>query len=110
LRLGHGASLGASSEERHVVEFLLVGEDVRVGVRRHGEVPLPDELADPRPGFAAQVKERDPPVAQVVRAEQRDARRLARLCDRSPQRVGSRVCEQAGLQVAILNVARASPM
>ena len=49
--------------------------DVRVGVGGHREVALADELADPRPGHAAQVQQRDPAVAEVVRREERDRRR-----------------------------------
>jgi hypothetical protein len=39
---------------------------VRVRVRRHREVALADELADPRPRDAAQVHEADPTVTQIV--------------------------------------------
>jgi hypothetical protein len=41
----------ASRTREHllVIELGLVGQDVRVGARGHGEVALPDVLADPRP-------------------------------------------------------------
>jgi hypothetical protein len=58
-------------EQSRVVEFPLVEHDVRVDVRGRRQVPLADELPDPRPRNAAQVQERDPAVAEVVRAEQR---------------------------------------
>lgn len=58
--------LGLRREELRVVELLLVGEDVRVGVRRDREVALTDELGDPRPRHTAQVKERYAAMAKVV--------------------------------------------
>ena len=65
-------------EQLGVVELGFVGEHVAVGVRRHGQVPLSDVLSDPRPWHAAQVKEADPSVSEVVRAEGRHAGRRAR--------------------------------
>ncbi len=59
-------------EQAGVVQLSLVGEHMAVRVRRYGEVPLPDVLADPRPGDAGKVKQRDPAVAQVVWREGRD--------------------------------------
>jgi hypothetical protein len=46
-----------AGEQGAVVELGLVNEDVRVGVRGDGEVPLPNLLADPRPRDAAGVQE-----------------------------------------------------
>ena len=43
-----------SCQQSVVHEFGLVGQDVRVCVRRDGEVPLSDVLADPRPWNATQ--------------------------------------------------------
>ena len=63
----HRASTIGSRDEPRVVELVLVGHDVRVRVRRHREVPLADDLADPSPRHAAQVFEGDPSVPQVVR-------------------------------------------
>jgi hypothetical protein len=53
-------------EQPRVVQLRLVGEDVRVGVRGHREVSLPHVLPDSRPGDAAEVEERDPPVAEIM--------------------------------------------
>ena len=53
----------ALGEQGRVVEFRLVQHHVRVDVRGRREVPLADELADPRPGDTAQVEERDAAVA-----------------------------------------------
>lgn len=44
-------------DHRRVVELTLVGEDVAIGVRGHGEVALSDKLADPRPGHTAAAAE-----------------------------------------------------
>jgi hypothetical protein len=44
---------------------------VRIGVGRNRQVALADELADPGPGHAAQVQQRDPAVAKVVWREGR---------------------------------------
>jgi hypothetical protein len=63
----HPVTPDRRGEELRVVELRLVGEDVRVRVRRHGEVALTDLLADPSPRDALRVEERDPPVTQVVR-------------------------------------------
>jgi hypothetical protein len=49
-------------EQGVVVELGLIDEDVRVGVRRHGEVTLANELADARPRHATQMQQRYPPV------------------------------------------------
>jgi hypothetical protein len=56
-----------SRSEEPVVEFGLVGENVRLDVGRDRELALADPLADPRPPHPAQVERRDAPVAQVVR-------------------------------------------
>jgi hypothetical protein len=80
---------------------------VGVGVGGDRQIALPDPLADPRPGDAAQVQQRDSPVAEVVRAEQRDRGGPARLRDRGPQRVGPGVGEQAGVGVAVFAWAEA---
>ena len=53
------------SAECVVREFGFVGQDVRVCVRGHREIPLPNVLADPSPRDAAQVLERDPAVTEV---------------------------------------------
>ena len=66
-----------------------------VGVRGHGEVPLPDVLADPRPGDATQVQEADSPVAEVVWRERRHARGAARPRDRGAEAVGAEPEEDA---------------
>ena len=44
-----------------------------VHIRGYAQRALPDVLADPRPGHAGQVQERDAAMAQVVRAERRHA-------------------------------------
>jgi hypothetical protein len=46
------------------------------------------------------VHEADPTVTQVVRAERRDRRRLARFRDRRPQRVGPGVGKEPRLGIA----------
>jgi hypothetical protein len=61
-----GADHVSSGHERGVLDLGLIDEDVRVRVRRHREVALADELADPRPRDAAQVHEADPTVTQIV--------------------------------------------
>jgi hypothetical protein len=50
-------------EQPPVVDLGLVEHHVAVGVSGDGEVALPHQLADPRPGDAAQVQQRDAPVA-----------------------------------------------
>jgi hypothetical protein len=89
-------------EELGVVELTLVGQDVRVGVSRYGEVPLADPFADPRPGESLRVEQRNAPVAEVVRREQRDRCRAAGLRYRRPQSVAARLVEQASLRPAVL--------
>jgi hypothetical protein len=74
-------------EQSRVVELRLVGEDVRVRVCGDRERALTDELAGAGPRHTAQVEERDAPMPQVVRREQRNGRGLACLRDRRPQRV-----------------------
>lgn len=74
----------SGSEQLAVVEFGLVTEDVRIDVGGHGEAPLSDERADPRPRHSSQVEQRDPPVTEVVRREVRDRSSPARLRDRRP--------------------------
>jgi hypothetical protein len=69
-------------EQISVVELVLSDHDVGVGVRGDGEVPLPDVLADPRPGEAGQVKQRDPPMAEVVGRKRGDTGGGACPCDR----------------------------
>jgi GNAT superfamily N-acetyltransferase len=59
-----------------------VDQDVRVRVRGDSEVTLSDELSDLRPGHPARLEETDPPVSEVVRGEDGDARRLTCLLDR----------------------------
>jgi hypothetical protein len=71
-----------------VVEFGFVDEHVRVRVRRDGEVALADVLTDPRPGDPAEVQERDA-VAEVVRAERRDAGGDACSRDRSAEPIAA---------------------
>lgn len=83
-----------------VVELVLADEDMRVRVGGDAEVALADELADARPRHPAQMQEADPPVPEVVRAEQRNAGGLARLRDRRAERVGARPGEQARIGVA----------
>lgn len=67
--IGHFVAVSLAREEVAVVELALVDEHVRVRVRRGREVPLPDPLADPRPGHPAEVEQRDAPVPQVVRTQ-----------------------------------------
>jgi hypothetical protein len=45
--------IGSLEEHPLVVEFRLVQQDVRVRVRGHAEVSLPDELTDPCPRLRA---------------------------------------------------------
>jgi len=52
-----------------------------------------DELADPRPGHPAQVKERDPAVSEVVRREAGYAG-----CDASPRDCGSEAIAAKALE------------
>ena len=88
-------------QERRVVEFRLVGEDVRVGVRCDGEVPL-----------ATNSPIRAHGIPPRWRSEMRRWRRSCgdhsglppptRLRNRRPQRVGSRVGEEAGFGIVIL--------
>ena len=59
-----------SGVQIRVVELDLVGEDV-VDVRRDSEIPLPDVLADSRPGDTGEMQERDTPVPQVMGRERR---------------------------------------
>ena len=40
-----------------VIDLGLINEDVRVGVRRHGEAALANELTDARPRHAAQMQQ-----------------------------------------------------
>jgi hypothetical protein len=51
------------AQEFRVVQLALVGQDVRVRIRRHREVALSDVLTDPRPRRAAQMHKRDAAVA-----------------------------------------------
>jgi hypothetical protein len=75
---------------------------VRIGVAGHLEAALPDELADSRPRNSAQVQERDPPVPEVVRTEQRDTSSPAGLRDRGAKRIGARAGEETRVRGAIL--------
>jgi hypothetical protein len=77
------------TEKADVVGFAAVAENVRVRVRRDGELPLPDELSDlcPRPSLV--VKEADPPVSQIVRGEDRDPCGSAGASDRGPETIRS---------------------
>lgn len=59
------------AEHPHVVEFRLVAENVRVGVRGDSEVALTDKLPDPRPRLTAQMLERDTTVPQAATQPQR---------------------------------------
>ena len=74
-------------EQGAVVQLALVDEDVRVRLRAHEEMLLADELADPRPGHSAQVEQRDAPMPEIARAEERHSRCLTRLRNRRPQSV-----------------------
>lgn len=84
----------ASDEQPLVVELRFIAENMAVHARCHRQVPLADELADPGPRNAAQVQETDPPMPQIVRAEEWNAGRSARLCDRSAKRVRARAGEE----------------
>jgi hypothetical protein len=97
--VGAGWESRRSAEQRGVVEFGLVDEDVRVDVGRNRELALTDELCDSGPGNPAQVQEADPPMAQVVRTPKRDPLGAAGLRDRRPQRVRARGREQSRLRV-----------
>jgi hypothetical protein len=55
------------TEQRPVVEFGPVNENVRVRVGRHRQLALTDPLGDPRPRLPRQVEQRDSAVAKVVR-------------------------------------------
>lgn len=56
----------AAIVECREVDLGLVSKHVGVGVSGDGEVTLPDLLADPRPGHAAEVQQRDTAMPQVV--------------------------------------------
>jgi hypothetical protein len=77
LRLGSAPGLHAPSTRGHqkvrVIDLELVGKDMRVRIRRHCKVALPDVLADPRPRDARRMQKRASPVAEVVRRERRHA-------------------------------------
>ena len=75
------------SKESAVIELLLVGQNVRVRVGGDGEVALTDVLPDPGPRRAAEVPERDPAVAEIVRRERRYTGRGAGAGDRRPEPV-----------------------
>ncbi len=60
-------SRAVAFEQLSVLELGLVGKNVRVRVRGHGEVALSDELTYAGPADAAQVLKRDAPMAQVMR-------------------------------------------
>src|SRR6266511_3316631 len=60
-------SRAVAFEQLSVLELGLVGKNVRVRVRGHGEVALSDELTYAGPADAAQVHKRDAPMAQVMR-------------------------------------------
>jgi hypothetical protein len=85
-----------------VVDLVLVDEHVAVRVGGDGEAALPDELADARPGYAAQVQQADAAVTQVVRAKQGNSRSATRLRNRGAERVGPLVREQPRVRIAIL--------
>ncbi len=57
-------------EQRRVVEFAAVDENVRIGVARHLEGPLSHERADLRPSPPLPVEEADSAVAEVMRRPQ----------------------------------------
>ena len=99
---GGGTTRSCPVEELRVVEFRLVREDVRVGVRGDREIALPDLLADASPRHSAQVEEADAAVPEVVRREPRDAGGPTRLRDRRPQRVGTRPGEEPRIGIAVL--------
>jgi hypothetical protein len=73
---------------------------MRVAVRGHGQISLPDDLADSRPWDTAQMQERDPSMAQVARREDRDPLRLADLRDRGPEGIRAAADKQPRLRVA----------
>jgi hypothetical protein len=99
----HGGMPQACSREQPLaLELAVVDHDVRVRIGGDREFALPDERADFCLRAPLPVHQRDTPVAQVVRRPRRNRERLARLRDRSAQRVGARTCEQARGRVAIL--------
>jgi hypothetical protein len=71
------SAAGLTGEARVEVDLAVVDEDVRIGVRGHGQVPLADVLPDPCPSHAAQVKEADPTMPDVVGTEHRNPGRGA---------------------------------
>jgi hypothetical protein len=74
---------------------------VRVGVNRYRKVPLADVLADSGLWDAAEVEERDPPMAEVVGAERGHRCGCAGVGDRGSEAVAAEPEEDAPLRCAV---------
>jgi hypothetical protein len=77
------------TEKPSVVKLGLVNKNVCVDVGGNTEVSLPDEIADPRPRFAAHVEQIDSAVPEVMRRPERNAGGPAGFRYRGPQGVSS---------------------
>ena len=90
-------------EQRAVVEFAVVEQDVRVRVGRHLERALADERANLGPGASLPVQQRDTAMAQVVRTEVGHASRGAGASDRSAKtRLADLVAKQRRLGLTVI--------
>src|SRR5438552_1477682 len=91
-----------TSEQRGVVEFGFVEEHVGVCVSGYCERPLADVFADSGPGDTAEVHERNPPVAEVVGAEEWDSGGCAAAAELGSKGVAAEPVEHLAVQVAVL--------
>ena len=88
--------------ERRVVKLPLIREYVAVRVRGRREVALPDVLPDPRPRRSAKVKQADPTMTKVMRAERRHASCGARASDRGAEAVTTETLEHTPVRGAVV--------
>lgn len=84
-----------------MVDLAVVHENVRVRVRRGGDVALSDLRADLRPAFALVVEQADPAMPEVVWREHRDARIAAGSPDCDPERVRRSEGDERGGGIAV---------